>query len=185
MVQQADRYPWEKQKGESRQAFEAFALYRDMGPSRSLRKVARQLSKSETLMKRWSSKWSWHKRAIAWDAELDEQVREAQEKARKEMSERHIKEAMLMQQKLVESLKNIDPSELTPNDIARWLDTAVKIERMARGEPTENVSQEVRGQVSRREEYHIEQKLQADPEAAKLLKELFRRSKSMAGTSED
>lgn len=45
---------WERQPGESAQAYEAFAIYRDMGSNRSLRVVAEQLSKSDTLIKRWS-----------------------------------------------------------------------------------------------------------------------------------
>ena len=46
---------WERQPGESAQAYEAFAIYRDMGSNRSLRVVAEQLSKSDTLIKRWST----------------------------------------------------------------------------------------------------------------------------------
>jgi len=42
---------WERQPGESAQAYEAFAIYRDMGSNRSLRVVAEQLSKSDTLIK--------------------------------------------------------------------------------------------------------------------------------------
>ena len=34
--------PWERQKGESAQAFEAFSLYLEMGGSRSLRAVSQE-----------------------------------------------------------------------------------------------------------------------------------------------
>ena len=56
------RYPWERQFNESRKAFEAFCVYRDMGPARSGEKVARELSKSAQLIRRWSAKWRVAKR---------------------------------------------------------------------------------------------------------------------------
>lgn len=167
--------PWERQKGESRQAFQAFAIYRDMGAARSLQKVAQQLSKSLALMKRWSEKWSWVARAAAWDAELDRRAREAQEKARAEMAERHIKEAMLFQQKVVERLKTLEPDELSPSDLAKWFDIAVKVERLARGEPTENVKQEVQGQVTQRHEYDLARRILEDPEAREIARRLYRK----------
>jgi len=43
---------WFRQKGESRKAYEAFAVYRDLGAARSQAKVAEQLGKSLELMKR-------------------------------------------------------------------------------------------------------------------------------------
>ena len=71
---------WERQDGESAQAFEGFALYRDMGAERSLAKVAQKLGKSKALMERWSVRWQWGQRAEAWDAEFDRMVRRALEK---------------------------------------------------------------------------------------------------------
>ena len=47
---------WERQDGETAQAFQAFAEYRDMGAERSLAKVAQKLGKSKPLMERWSSR---------------------------------------------------------------------------------------------------------------------------------
>ncbi len=139
--------PWEKQKGESKQAFEAFTIYRDLGGKRSLQKVANELSKSHTLMKKWSSRWNWVERAAAWEEELDRQNRLAQIEGRKEMAKRHINEAMLFQQKVLERMRELKSSELTPNDMARWFETAVKIERLSRGETTEITKQEHSGNI--------------------------------------
>lgn len=138
-----DRKPWEKQKGESYKAFEAFTIFRDLGSNRSLQKVANELSKSLTLIRRWYTKWSWRDRVDAWDEELDRIAREKQEQERAEMAERHIKESLMLQQKIIERMQELRSKELTPNDIARWLDIAVKIERLSRGEPTEIGKQEV------------------------------------------
>lgn len=139
--------PWERQRHESHQAFQAFAAYRDMGTDRSTAKVAQRLGKSKTLMDRWSSRWAWVSRAQAWDAELDRQNRQAQEQARRDMAERHAKEAMLLQQKILARLERLKPEELSPADLARWLDVAVKVERLSRGEPAEVVKSQVDGQV--------------------------------------
>ena len=40
--------PWERQKGESDKAYEAFVTYWDMGTDRSIRAVAQKLGKSRT-----------------------------------------------------------------------------------------------------------------------------------------
>jgi hypothetical protein len=77
------RDPWERQPKESARAYEAFVAYRDMGPGRAVRAVARELGKSVTLIGRWSSAHHWVERAEAWDAEQDRvRLEEAQRQAR-------------------------------------------------------------------------------------------------------
>lgn len=67
---------WERQPGESAQAYEAFAIYRDMGSDRSLRAVAEKLSKSYTLIGRWSREKKWGERCRAYDNHLDDKARQ-------------------------------------------------------------------------------------------------------------
>jgi hypothetical protein len=78
--------PWDRQKGESRQAFEAFGVYRDLGLHRSLVRTAQELGKNKALISRWSAKWRWVARVDAWDHEVqrredEEMLREAERKA--------------------------------------------------------------------------------------------------------
>jgi hypothetical protein len=40
-------------------------------------------------------------------------------------------------------MDNLEAADLTPQDAARWLDIAVKVERLALGEPTEIGKQEI------------------------------------------
>jgi IS30 family transposase len=139
--------PWERQRGESQKSYEAFSIYRDMGATRSIQKVAQKLTKSDALLRRWSSKWNWVERAKEYDAEIDRQYLLEQEEERKKMSERHAKQAMMFQNKILERLRTIDPNRLSPADLIRWFDIAVKIERLARGESTVISSVEKKAEV--------------------------------------
>ena len=124
--------PWERQKGESSQAFEAFSLYLKMGEKRSLRAVAQRLGKSSALMNRWSSAWNWQERIRAYENDLRRQEIEADRKDRKAMRERQIKTAMLMQKKAVEALDKIKPEELTPRAILEYIKAGAELERLNR-----------------------------------------------------
>lgn len=107
--------------------------------------------------------------------ELDRQNREAQVAARQEMTDRHIKEAMMLQGKVLERLRTLKPNDLNPSDVAKWFDIAVKIERLARGESTENVNQEVQGQVVHtHDKQQIVQEIINTPELAELIADRFR-----------
>lgn len=139
---------WERQSGESSKAYAAFCVYRDLGPERSLDNVRKKLAEngkkiSIKFLGRWSSKYNWVARCQAYDDYLERRKREEKEKAILEMAERHAKLAMAFQQRVAERLREIDPSELSPADMAKWLDTATKLERLSRGEPTEIGKQEV------------------------------------------
>src|SRR5690349_20623085 len=111
--------PWEQQAGESARAFGAFCVYRDLGPRRSLRAAAAAFyGQSSAARERQCDKWSrafhWVARASAWDRHLDTEARQAQEAARREMAERHVKEARALQAKAVERLRALRPVELGP-----------------------------------------------------------------------
>ena len=69
--------PWDRQPDESMQAFEAFAIYRDMAYERSLAAAAWKLRKTKKLLERWSAAHGWVKRVAAWDAYNDRESRNA------------------------------------------------------------------------------------------------------------
>ncbi len=125
---------WERQLNESPQAFEAFAKYRDMGASRSLAKVSRELCKSKALMERWSVDHDWVKRVAAWDAEKDRVARETQLKDIVAMRERHAAIAKKMLDTADNALSNINPNDVSTNEIARLVEIASKLERISRGD---------------------------------------------------
>lgn len=125
---------WERQSGESVQAFEAFAVYRDLGPVRSVTKVARELDKSRTLVGRWSRQFAWVMRAAAYDREQDRLFLLEQAQARREIARRHAKLAQAVQGKAVARLQSLDPRELSPSELLRYVQVATEIERRAVGE---------------------------------------------------
>lgn len=63
---------WDQQRGESKQAFEAFAAYRSLTGRRSCSVVGKTLGKSHHLMERWCSRWGWVERSRLYDVYLDQ-----------------------------------------------------------------------------------------------------------------
>lgn len=126
--------PWERRSGESAQAFDAFAVYRDLGPARSVTKVARELDKSRSLLGRWSKTYAWVMRAAAWDREQDRVFLAEQHQARRDIARRHAKLAQAFLGKAVARLQALDPRELSASELLRFFQVAADIERRAVGE---------------------------------------------------
>nr|UWG90058.1 MAG: Protein of unknown function (DUF1804) [Bacteriophage sp.] len=124
--------PWERQKGESEKAYEAFAAYRDMGPERSITKVSQSLNKTRALIGRWSSQWNWTERARAYDNELEKEARAKAVKDRKAMTDRHIGIAMQLQKKALEALGSLSVEDMSPKDIKEYIKMATDLERLNR-----------------------------------------------------
>ncbi len=176
-----DREPWEKQKGESTQAFEAFGLYRDMGESRSLSKVGHQLNKSKALMGRWSTKWQWVNRALAWDAELDRVARQEQINQVKKMYRKHAKLAQGLLgvatheiNALVKKVNAGHATEVSHKNLIRLIEVATKLERISLGEPVD-IFEERRNVEESKTSEHI-YRIIADPAASALAEQLLQRA---------
>ena len=124
--------PWERQKGESEKAFEAFAVYRDMGKKRTLTAVAEKLQKSGSLIRRWKDRWDWVERVRAYDNDLEKEARAKAIKDRKDMSDRHIKIALQLQKKALEALNGLEVEAMSPKDIKEFIKMATDLERLNR-----------------------------------------------------
>ena len=151
---------WEQLPGESAKAYAAFCLYRDQGLNRSIEATSRlyhghaaplegqtaigRRRGASGQIRRWAQRWNWSARARAWDQKLQRVQWSKQVEASAEMAERHAKEALLLQNKAVERLRLLQPQELGPREILSYLVEAAKLERLARGEPTERVAEELR-----------------------------------------
>jgi hypothetical protein len=127
--------PWDRQPKESDRAYSYFAIYRDMGRTRTVAKVATEVHKSRDYLHKLASQWRWVHRARAFDTEQDRLYGELLGERRKDMAERHARIAAALQGKIVARLQSLDAQKLTPSDIARWLEVATRVERLALGLP--------------------------------------------------
>ena len=133
--------PWERQGEETVKQFEAFCVYRDLGKSRSLQKVSDELSKSHTLIKRWSAKNNWIERVEAWEEEQDRLVRIELTKDIGAMRKRHVDIAQAMLVKASRAMLRIPDDEIKASDISRMVETATKLERISRDDVGEVVEE--------------------------------------------
>lgn len=133
-------------QGETPQAFAAYGAYRDLGPRKRTHQAAAQVfyeldelpprsTAKVNQVARWSTTFHWVKRSAAWDAHVDREARLDQIEAAKAMRERHASIATLALSKAVERLRAATAAELTLDQVARFIETAVRVERQARGEP--------------------------------------------------
>src|SRR4051794_38377959 len=85
----ADRLPWERQDGESEQAYRAFLAFRDAGSGRTVTGVGTQLARSRQLCDRWAQRWVWRARVEAFDAAQDRQRRAVLLEEQRQIVARH------------------------------------------------------------------------------------------------
>jgi len=125
---------WERQPNETSVAYEAFTVYRDMGANRGLHAVSKTLQKSVTLLGRWSSQHKWVERATAYDDHIEALERGAVEKERIKLKRQRIKILTFYQSKLVEGMKDLDPSSASWKDITAGLQMIAREMRAEFGE---------------------------------------------------
>lgn len=145
---------WERQPGEGPKPWEAFVIYRDM-PDRALRKVAKQLGKSLTIVGRWSSEWNWLERVAAWDNEQDRISRKAHTDEIAKMRKRHAKLAAAMLEKSAAALAQMSPEDMKPQDVARMVDIASKLEKLSLGDVTEVIEERDGGTAEPAVQFYI------------------------------
>lgn len=174
---QQDRELWEQQPGESGTLFAHFVFYRDMRypkvtrqvkdedgkikktttetvmdgtvpyEKRSLRKTAEALGMNKRTIANQSAKWDWVRRCEAYDAHVDRMNREANEAAIRKMKQEHALLAQQMIRKATSRLLTMPDDEISAAELARIVDVGVKVERLSRGESTENQAVTHTGEV--------------------------------------
>ncbi len=146
---------WERLKNERMIAFGAFQTYRDLPMhSRTMPAVLKVISDEQaggegarilpesnrrtiSHLKRWYREYAWEQRVEYFDEFMDKhRIQESKNEA-SEMIKRHIGLSAMLQAKGAQALRQVDAERLQPKEILSYLMEGAKLERMARGEPTE------------------------------------------------
>ena len=169
-----ERELWEQQPGENSNVFGYFVLYRDMRypkvpatgeavmdgsvpyERRSLRKVATMLGMNFRTIARHSEAGEWQKRVEAYDAYIDRTIRESNEAAIRKMNKEHALLAQQMIRKATKRLLKIPEEQISAAELVRMVDVAVKVERLSRGEATENQAVTHNGEVEVKHETSLD-----------------------------
>ena len=146
--------PWDRQPGEPAKGFGVFCVYRDLGARRSLKSACRQFYGADYAPNKlrnaqeWSRHHDWVRRVAAWDNYLDRESRLSQVEAVREMNRRYANTARAVLSKALVALKDLNPKNMEPSDVARMIELANKVERLCFGEATEHTKSDVKTEHS-------------------------------------
>ena len=132
---------WEQLDNEPSRIFERFVVYREMGLTRSQKRVAKVLGLATSTIQSNASAFEWSLRARAYDREVERIRLAANAEAQVEMILRHARLGQEVVTLARDALRTLDPSKLKAGDVVRLLELGVKTERLSRGAPTEHIAQ--------------------------------------------
>lgn len=171
-----DNLSWERQPGEPRLSFHAFVIYRELPPlERKVGVLRKKIGRSEDIIRQWMKQWNWKSRLADYLLQKAEEDRLQAEFVKKEMNNRHADLSKRILEKVSVGIDNIDPTILSPQELAKLMETGIKNERLARGEATEINKGKIQhtGNVSVTNTNIVASKVVLDPEAASLACELL------------
>ncbi len=163
---------WDRIPGETPREYQKFCAYRDMNTAdkpirtRSMAKLAKEIEFSYDHLRKISVKNEWVSRCADYDAYLDEKAREQNEAEIIKMRKNHALLASQMISKAAKRLLTISEEEITATDIVRLVDVGVKIERLSRGESTEN--KQISGEAKITHQGEVKVKSQGDLNLSRL-----------------
>lgn len=136
------RPKWDRLKNEPQNAFDAFVIFLELGPSRSIQKVAEGSRLELNTLYRYAAQYKWRPRAREFDDEKGDALLEQLIDERKVMAAENNKLARIMKQKVIRFLvgdKNTKPfefRELKPSEAARlapqWVKALAELELEAK-----------------------------------------------------
>ena len=108
-INEDDIDSWEQCPSESAKAHDAFCVYRDMGPTRSLAKAAQAMNHPpgyKQTLGEWSTKYEWQSRCFDYDRHMEKVAQFDKEEAIRQMTDRHARDSVKIQQMVMEALEN-------------------------------------------------------------------------------
>lgn len=130
-MRQKTELAWERQPGESEEAYEAFTDYYK-NPKRSQKKTAKAVGKSDALIYRWSVRWHWTERAREYDNALVREEYTATLDEIRKMNKAQAAIGLLLQKKGQEALEKLNLKKMSAKDLLQFLIQGTTIERRAR-----------------------------------------------------
>ncbi len=126
---------------------ESYSYYLSLGTSRSYEAVARHYNVSKRAVTHLAAKEGWQQKVAAAEAVARTKAVERAQETVEEMNERHLKTVQLVQRKALEALRQTAITDAM--DAVRALSTAVRDERLIRGEPTDRAALNVEEVIKR------------------------------------
>ena len=142
----------DRMQNETAKAFQAFCVFKDLGPDRTYAKVAERLQKSEPLIARWGKRFNWHHRALDFDEFNEGELQRRLLVRRARARERALAAAEMLDEKVSEAIKALkvtrvvkragepDETELlvSVTDITRLFEVSQKIQTSILGDGKED-----------------------------------------------
>lgn len=131
---EADLELWERQPAETDHEYRVWLTYRDAYPSKrpSYRGVAEQLGTTVNAIRKIASRWSFPARLQAWAKYVDDITLQQRREEIINMNKVHVDMATKLNSKLQRAINDIQPEQLTPNDLSKLLKLSTELERKAR-----------------------------------------------------
>lgn len=131
---------WDRQPGESAKRWGQFTVYRDLGRTRTLKRVAERLNITHRSAQQYAWAFRWSARCEAFDRHMDEQWVAAIQERQRRIVQDHLKLAAEFHTKATEAIQALIGQTLNATEAVRIADAYSKLIRFALGEPDQNVA---------------------------------------------
>jgi len=109
--------PWHRLPEESGIAHEAFIVFRDLGPKRTIAAAARAAGKCASLLYRWAARYHWWERARVWEQAQEREQEASDRRQREQAHERWMRNAERLERlamAIIASMVRPDPDTGEP-----------------------------------------------------------------------